>query len=188
MLELNGVAEEHGHPAAEVLELVRWIVTVLTYPVPNSQRHPSPKLVRTILMMLQERVAGLDSDPELALLEILGDLRVPLEFETGRAITVKYAERLTGDQVGTTKPDQFHRRAKVAVYCDSELHHSSRDARARDHGVSAALALRGITALRFTAHQILHQPKQVGAIILEHLKVKPLRKLDRDDKRRPDPA
>ena len=99
------------------------------------------------------------------MLLILAKAGVALEFETGRQIAVEYPDRCSDHGWGVAKPDFYHRRARLAIFCDSEAYHSSAEARARDNGVSSALQLIGVKAIRFTGGQIIRDPHAVGLVV-----------------------
>ena len=143
--------------------------TVTTTP-PGGAHSISPTLVtRAALKPLLERVKNLESPLEEDCLGVLADVGVALDFRNGRSLLVPYFDRLTGSRNGQTTPDFFHPWRRLAIFCDSAIHHSSPEDRARDNGVSAACLLRGITPLRFTTQQIRNTPGQVTAVILAHL-------------------
>ena len=85
----------------------------------------------------------------------------------GARLRYDVVDRPPEEQWGHALPDWYCRHPKLAIFCDSEQFHSSAEARARDHGVSVALHLQGITALRFTGTQILKSPKLVECMIRE---------------------
>jgi hypothetical protein len=107
------------------------------------------------------------------MLIILTDAGIASHFESGCKIAVRYPERSAGDESGYAYPDLYCRSPRLAIFCDSEEFHSSAEARARDHGVSLALQLRGDTVLRFTGGQIRNSPILVGKMILAAFKSKP---------------
>jgi hypothetical protein len=112
-------------------------------------------VVLSALKPLSARLNNLASDIELQMFGILAYAGLALEFETGREIPVQYHDRNSDDNRGVAKPDFYHPAKRVAIFCDSEAHHGSADARARDNGVSSALQHKSITTLRFTSGQIL---------------------------------
>lgn len=170
VLALSGLAAEGEHPPAEIGRILMRLHQLLSFPVPNAKSRVSPGLIDLVgLRPFMGMVRGLESELNLQMLIILANAGVASEFETGVALRVPYPDRLTGDPWGTAMPDFYHRRAALAIFCDSELHHASREARGRDNGVSSALLLRGIKPIRFTSHQILHQPLVVGRSVLAHL-------------------
>jgi hypothetical protein len=170
VLALADLAVDGAHLAAEIGDLLMLLHTALAHPVPRATSRVSAKLIsQAALQPLLARLGPLESELELRMLWILADAGVALEFETGREVSVKYPDRLCGDQWGVTRLDFYHRRARLALFCDSTEHHTSGEARARDNGVCSALLLRKITPLRFTTYQILNQPRLVGTIVLEHL-------------------
>jgi len=172
VLALIGLAVEGEQPPAEIGDCLKTVGDILGHRVPNAtSRVPAKLIARAALGRLFTLVRGLESELELRMLNILADADVALDFVNGREIGVRYPDRLSGDQWGVAKPDFYHRRARLAIFCDSNEHHGSRQARSRDNGVSSALLLRGITPLRFTGDQILNQPMIVGRVVLEHLKV-----------------
>jgi hypothetical protein len=167
---LTQAALEHGHAQEEIADIVRRVGKMLRYTVPRCGRYPSPTLIRlAALGPLAARIQNLSSELELIMLEILADAGVALEFETARVITVRYPDRCCDDDYGPARPDFYHPRRRVAIFCDSEAHHASPEARARDNGVTAALQRKGIVVLRFTSGQIRRHRLSVGKTILAHV-------------------
>jgi hypothetical protein len=151
---------------AGVAEALDLLLTIISTTVPDAERSISPSLVsRAALKPLLERVRNLESPLEEDCFSVLADAGVALDFRNGRALIVRYFDRLTTPQDGTTTPDFFHPWTGVAIYCDSARHHSSREARARDNLVNVACQLRGYMPVRLTTDQIRQDPKVIAAIV-----------------------
>jgi hypothetical protein len=171
---LTQAVVEEGQSLGDVAELLRRMGDLLCQPVPLSSSRPPAKLVMlAAILPLAARVKKVASDIELRMLLILADAGVALEFEMGREIPVQYHDRCSENEWGLSKPDFYHPRKRLAIFCDSEAHHSSPEARARDNGVLSALQHKKITTLRFTSGQILKEPIAVGRMVLAHLTNRP---------------
>jgi hypothetical protein len=162
---------EDGQSAEEVGNLLLLLGNLLSFRVPLSDSLPATRLLRQPLLRLQNQLQNARSDLELRMLVILTDAGVAEHFATGCQIAVQYPDRCSDDEVGVAKPDFYYRRAKLAIFCDSDQFHSSPEARARDNGVTSALQHRGIRVLRFTGAQISRAPVAVGRTILAHLAI-----------------
>jgi hypothetical protein len=144
---------------------------ILTTVVPGGTRSISPSLVtRAALKPLLARVQNLESPLEEDCLGVLADAGVALDFRNGRSLFVRYFDRLTRDQDGKTTPDFFHPWTGTAIYCDSALHHSTREDRGRDNLVNIACMLRGYTPVRLTTDQIRSQQDVIAAVVLTCLR------------------
>jgi hypothetical protein len=166
---------------AAALDLLLRITSVT---VPDGKQSVSPSLVsRAALKPLLERVENLESPLEEDCLGVLADAGVALDFRNGRSLLVRYFDRLTGPLDGKTTPDFFHPWTRVAIYCDSAAHHSSREDRARDNLVNIALMLRGYAPVRLTTELIRSRPKVVVSVVTACLK-----KVARETVRRADAA
>jgi hypothetical protein len=157
---------EDGHSPEDVSNLLLLMRRILSHRVPLSDSLPAPALARHPLLQLLTQLKGLRSDLELRMLMILTDAGIASHFHSGCKVAVRYPDRCAEDEIGYAYPDLYCRRPRLAIFCDSEEFHSSPDARARDHGVSLALQLRGDTVLRFTGTQIRKSPITVGRMIL----------------------
>jgi uncharacterized protein DUF559 len=145
--------------------LLLLVAGLLSHPLPRSSLLPPARLIRQPLLHVLAQLKGLQSELELRMLLILSDAGIASHFHTGRKVAVRYPERPPEDQWGHAYPDLYCRRPRLAIFCDSEQFHASSDARGRDHGVSLALQLQGVTVMRFTGSQIMREPDKVGCMV-----------------------
>jgi hypothetical protein len=166
-LSHHAVETDTEDALAEALDVLHAIVTTV---VSDATHSISPSFVtRAAMKPLLERVQNMESPLEVEIYDILADIGLALDFRNGKALAVRYPDRLFGSQDGLTRPDSYHPWTRLAVFCDSTAHHSSSADRSRDNGVNSACILRGIIPLRFTTEQIRFAREEVAATILAHL-------------------
>jgi len=70
-----------------------------------------------------------------------------------------------------TEADFYFENEKVAVFCDSVAHHSSKEAIAKDNAIDEKLKTIGIRSIRLSGPEIVQSPLASARKILEFLKV-----------------
>lgn len=135
-------------------------LSVRRYRLPLSGRAVPLRLLLPPCEHVLETLQAIESPIEYELYALLAAHGLADEFEPQGIVSVRFVEADGTHAIRPAKPDFVHRRLRVAIYCDSTLHHTDITALGRDHEVTEALLAAGWYALRVTSRQVASAPLQ----------------------------